>query len=77
MTFKSVNRKGKNPRENLSIYIARRKRCCAGVSIGTSSMGLAVALPRGVIGIIEPPVTRKDCRCIHGLFESTLSVRSL
>lgn len=63
MTFSKVNRNGKKPRENLSISMARRKRCCAGVSIRTSSTGLAAPqLPRGVTGIIEPLVTRNDCR---------------
>lgn len=78
MTFSNVNRNGKNPRENLSMSIARRKRSWAGVSAWTSSGGWdAAQLPRGVNGIIDPLVTRNDCRWIHGLFESTLSVRSL
>lgn len=77
MTLSNVNRNGKNPRENLSMSMARRKRCWAGVSTRTSSSGWAAQLPRGVTGIIEPLVTRNDCRWIHGLFESTLSVRSL
>lgn len=75
MTFSSVNRKGKKPRENLSISIARRKRCCCGVNMGTSSVIFGMELPRGVARESEP-AARIDCRWIHGLFESTLSVRS-
>lgn len=38
MTFSRVNRKGKNPREKRSIYIAFRKRICAGVKTGAGSV---------------------------------------
>lgn len=76
MTFNSVKRNGKNPREKRSINIAFRNRCCAGVKVGNGSVAFGTELVRGVNGVIEPLVMRTDWRCIHGLFESTLSVRS-
>lgn len=89
MTFNSVNRKGKNPREKRSINIALRRRFWAGVKVGTAS---AVAFETesarndgsdmiGGGGAPEP--ARIDglwtmilCRGTHGVFESTLSVRT-
>lgn len=36
MLFNNVNKNGKNPLENLSINIARRNLCWAGVNFGGS-----------------------------------------
>lgn len=65
MQLRSVNRKGKNPRENLSISIARRRRFCCGVKHVTSSLMFGIGgieLPRGVANVNEPAVARIDCR---------------
>lgn len=56
MLFRSVNRNGKNPRENRSIKMARRSLCWAGVNFGFGGSG----------GMGAGCKINVSCRCTHG-----------